>query len=197
MIFHHMQTKSYRLRWRPPNITILRMSPAAATSSSQVNSTHIGPQRAEFRARYLVESSEPIEKTAEVIAGEQSSGTFLSLPGETDELKNRARARVTRIEPLPAATLPSLHSALSERRASGGVFHRGHVEIAFPVLDSDLQAQIHAILEIQLADTVKGRRILATGNSVRTRAGGEPALRSQDRVYDALAHRSGPCAATT
>ena len=90
--------------------------------------------RAEFRARYLVESCEPIEKTAEVIAGEQSSGTFLSLPGETDELKDRARARVTRIEPLPPARTPSLFSAHAERNASGsGVFHRGRLEIAFPV----------------------------------------------------------------
>ena len=33
-------------------------------------------ERAEFLARYWVESPEPIEKVAEVIAGEQSSGTF-------------------------------------------------------------------------------------------------------------------------
>lgn len=109
------------------------MPAAAATTSSLVQSKPAGTQRAEFRARYLVESCEPIAKTAEVIAGEQSSGTFLSLPGETDEIKNRARARVTSIELLPPAVLPSLRSALAERRASGGVFHRGHVEIAFPV----------------------------------------------------------------
>src|SRR5580765_6734782 len=34
------------------------------------------------------------------------------------------------------------------------------VEIAFPVLDPGLQAQVREILEIQLADTVKARRIL-------------------------------------
>ena len=47
------------------------------------------------------------------------------------------------------------------------------VEIAFPVLDPDLQARIREILEIQLADTVKARRILADGSSERipTRAG--------------------------
>jgi ribulose-bisphosphate carboxylase large chain len=90
--------------------------------------------RAEFRARYLVESCEPLEKTAEVIAGEQSSGTFLALPGETDELKDRARARVTHIEPLPPVQSPSLPSAFVERRAAAnGVFHRGELEIAFPV----------------------------------------------------------------
>ena len=90
--------------------------------------------RAEFRARYLVESFEPLEKTAEIIAGEQSSGTFLNLPGETDELKERARARVTRVEPLPAAGEPSLVSAHAGRHAgTGEVFHRGCLEIAFPV----------------------------------------------------------------
>ena len=45
------------------------------------------------------------------------------------------------------------------------------VEIAFPVLDPDLQAQIRDVLEIQLADTVKGRRILASGSSVRMPGG--------------------------
>jgi hypothetical protein len=31
---------------------------------------------------------------------------------------------------------------------------------------------------------VKARRILPDGRSVRIRAGGEPALRAQDRLYD-------------
>ena len=91
-------------------------------------------ERAEFLARYWVESPEPIEKVAEVIAGEQSSGTFLSLAGETDELKRRSRARVTRIDPLPPAHEPSLTSAWVERRGHRtGIYHRGEVEIAFPI----------------------------------------------------------------
>ena len=36
-------------------------------------------------ARYFVESPDPLQKVAETIAGEQSSGTFLELPGETAE----------------------------------------------------------------------------------------------------------------
>ena len=64
--------------------------------------------RREFSARYLVESFEPLEKTAEVIAGEQSCGTFVSLPGETADLKERARARVVRIDPLEDVDEPSL-----------------------------------------------------------------------------------------
>jgi polyphosphate kinase len=59
------------------------------------------------------------------------------------------------------------------------------VEIAFPVLDPHLQTQIREILEIQLADTVKARRILPDGSSVRIR--GRSRVRSQDRLYEAMA----------
>ncbi|MDE2398730.1 MAG: ribulose 1,5-bisphosphate carboxylase, partial [Burkholderiales bacterium] len=89
--------------------------------------------RPEFTARYFVESSVASEKIAQVIAGEQSSGTFLSLPGETDALKERSRARVVRIDPLAPALQPTLPSAYVERHAHGGVFHRAEIEIAFPV----------------------------------------------------------------
>jgi polyphosphate kinase len=58
------------------------------------------------------------------------------------------------------------------------------VEIAFPVLDASLQAQVRKILEIQLADTVKARRILPDGSSVRIPDEGKPALRSQERLYE-------------
>lgn len=89
--------------------------------------------RAEFTARYFIESSQPAEKTAQVIAGEQSSGTFLSLPGETPQLKERSRARVIDIRSLPPALEPSLHSAYVDRRGNNGVFHRAEIEIAFPI----------------------------------------------------------------
>ncbi|MEY4500011.1 MAG: hypothetical protein RL319_999, partial [Actinomycetota bacterium] len=75
-------------------------------------------QRPEFTARYFVESSMPMEKVAETIAGEQSSGTFMTLPGETDELKQRSRARVTQIKMLPPTTEPTLRSAWIDRRGS-------------------------------------------------------------------------------
>lgn len=89
--------------------------------------------RAEFIARYLVESSVPSEKAAQVIAGEQSSGAFLALPGESDELKQRSRARVVAIESLQPAFEPTLKSAYVDRRDHSGVFHRAHVDIAFPI----------------------------------------------------------------
>jgi ribulose-bisphosphate carboxylase large chain len=89
--------------------------------------------RAEFTARYFVESSVPVEQAAETIAGEQSSGTFMRLPGETDALRERSRARVVRIDPLPPVAAPSLRSAFVDRKARGSTFHRAEIEIAFPV----------------------------------------------------------------
>lgn len=88
--------------------------------------------REEFRARFFVESCEPIQRAAEVIAGEQSSGAFTSLPGDTDALRERSRARVTRVDPLEAVLEPTLRSAFVERRGATQVYYRGEVEIAFP-----------------------------------------------------------------
>jgi ribulose-bisphosphate carboxylase large chain len=68
-----------------------------------------------------------------VIAGEQSSGTFLALAGETEALRRRSRARVTRIAPLPQVREPSLRSAYVERRGPPAAYRRGEIEIAFPV----------------------------------------------------------------
>src|SRR4029434_9920825 len=65
--------------------------------------------------------------------GEQSSGTFLSLPGETEQLKERSRAGVVRIDPLPPALQPTLTSAFVARHGNPAVFHRAEIEIAFPV----------------------------------------------------------------
>jgi polyphosphate kinase len=67
------------------------------------------------------------------------------------------------------------------------------VEIAFPVLDPVLQAQVREILHIQLADTVKARRVLGDGSSVRVPADGRPGLRSQERLYE-LTASGGPLA---
>jgi ribulose-bisphosphate carboxylase large chain len=62
-----------------------------------------------IEADYLIETAWPPAEAAEAMAGEQSSGTFLPVPGETPELKARAAARVERISdlgPVPAPALP-------------------------------------------------------------------------------------------
>ena len=57
------------------------------------------------------------------------------------------------------------------------------VEIAFPIIDLQLQAKLKEILEIQLADTVKGWCIHPDGTSSRTRIDGVVPSRSQERLY--------------
>jgi ribulose-bisphosphate carboxylase large chain len=62
-----------------------------------------------FEADYILETALPVDAAAATIAGEQSSGTFMSVPGETEELKARSAARVERIEelgPVPGPALP-------------------------------------------------------------------------------------------
>lgn len=88
------------------------------------------PSRPEFVARYHVESSVAPEKVAEIIAGEQSSGTFVAVPGETEELSRRSRARVLRVEPVGDGDTPALHSAHTPPDAR---IFRATIDIAFPV----------------------------------------------------------------
>lgn len=64
------------------------------------------------------------------------------------------------------------------------------VEIAFPILDPKLQAQLQEILDIQLADTAKARVILPDGSSHRIQIEGTIPLRSQERLYE-LTSRGG------
>ncbi|HEY4297309.1 MAG TPA: ribulose-bisphosphate carboxylase large subunit family protein [Paraburkholderia sp.] len=120
------------------------MSHPISDALNSPDSTDSPNSRAEFTVRYFVESSVPIAKAAEVIAGEQSSGTFLSLPGETAELKQRSRARVVKVDSLPPAFEPSLSSAFVERKEKANVFYRGEVDIAFPV--DNVGANLPALL---------------------------------------------------
>ena len=67
-------------------------------------------------ARYWLETGDNPERTAAVIAGEQSSGTFTAVPGETAALKERSGARVERVHVLGRVSTPSLPTR--ERAAS-------------------------------------------------------------------------------
>jgi ribulose-bisphosphate carboxylase large chain len=61
-----------------------------------------------IHATYWLETGDDPARAAAVIAGEQSSGTFVALASETPELKARAGARVERLEILDTARSPSL-----------------------------------------------------------------------------------------
>lgn len=69
-----------------------------------------------IHASYWLETGADPAQAAEVIAGEQSSGTFMALPGETPELKARAGARVERLQVLETVSTPSLPVARPSAR---------------------------------------------------------------------------------
>ncbi|MDR2673979.1 MAG: ribulose-bisphosphate carboxylase large subunit family protein [Opitutaceae bacterium] len=80
-------------------------------------------------AHYLIETPLPPEAAAAVIAGEQSSGTFTAVPGETAALKARFAARVESVTPLETVPAPSLPTG----RAPAPAHHRARVSISWPL----------------------------------------------------------------
>src|SRR3954470_9857742 len=78
-----------------------------------------------IHATYRIETPLPVERAAEVLAGEQSSGTFVAVPGETDALRQRFGARVEKITPLDSVA----SSSLPGRRTKTGVaeYHRAEI----------------------------------------------------------------------
>jgi len=79
-------------------------------------------------AEYELESPVALERAAEVIAGEQSSGTFLKLPGETDDLRARSGAVVERVELLDTRSAPSLPCRIESES-----FQRGRIRLSWPI----------------------------------------------------------------
>jgi ribulose-bisphosphate carboxylase large chain len=80
-------------------------------------------------ATYLVETALPVARAAEVLAGEQSSGTFVAVPGETAELKERFAARVEKITELESVTAPSIPTG----RAPAATYRRAEVVVSWSV----------------------------------------------------------------
>jgi ribulose-bisphosphate carboxylase large chain len=92
---------------------------------------HLAPDR--FEATYLIETPLDPAKVADVMAGEQSCGTFTRVEGETDALRERARADVTSVEELAPAPAPSLPNAWLARKLIVSPCRRARVTISFPV----------------------------------------------------------------
>ena len=80
-------------------------------------------------ATYFIETPLAVEKAAASLAGEQSSGTFVAVPGETEELKQRFAARVEKITPLEIVSEPSLPGG----RHARGKFQRAEIVVSWPV----------------------------------------------------------------
>lgn len=85
---------------------------------------------------YLIETAGNPEALAAKIASDQSTGTFVAVPGETEELKNRVAARVVALRSLPPVALPSFPTG------EAGPFKRAEADIAFPfeAIGTDLAA---------------------------------------------------------
>ncbi|RAR61153.1 ribulose-bisphosphate carboxylase large chain [Paraburkholderia unamae] len=90
-----------------------------------------------IEADYLIETPLDPARVADVMAGEQSSGTFVRVHNETDALRARSRASVLRIDEHEAAQQPSLASAWLAREKIGGPYRRARVTLSFPVANID------------------------------------------------------------
>ena len=80
-------------------------------------------------ATYLIETPHPVEIAAAALAGEQSSGTFVAVPGETEELKQRFAARVEKITPFETVSEPGLPGC----RSGPGAFQRTEIVVSWPM----------------------------------------------------------------
>ena len=85
-----------------------------------------------IEADYLIETAQDPAQAAEVMAGEQSSGTFRPVPGETPELRARAAARVEALEELAPVAAPSLPGAL-EPQGTVAQWRRARVTLSWPL----------------------------------------------------------------
>ena len=88
-----------------------------------------GPIRIE--ADYLIETAIDPMQAAEIMAGEQSSGTFRSVPAETPELKLRAAARIEQLEALEPVMTPTLPGAMQPKDKQ--IWQRALVTLSWPL----------------------------------------------------------------
>jgi 3-oxoisoapionate-4-phosphate decarboxylase len=96
-----------------------------------------------IRLTYRIETSGDIERLAEKIASDASTGTFVAVPGETADLKARCAARVAAIRPLE----PHEHPAFPQDAVISGAarpYQRADVDVDFPleVIGTDIAALV-------------------------------------------------------
>jgi ribulose-bisphosphate carboxylase large chain len=84
-------------------------------------------------ATYWIETAFPLEQAADTMAGEQSTGTFVRVPGETDELRERYAARVESIEELGDVERPSLPGSGLPKGGGDGRRRTARVVLSWPI----------------------------------------------------------------
>jgi len=103
-------------------------------------------------AHYYIETPLGVEKAAAVLAGEQSSGTFVAVPGETAELKERFAARVESVEHLETVDTPGMPGITTRK----GQYHRAYIKVSWsienfgynlPVMISTLQGNLYELAQ--------------------------------------------------
>ncbi|MFC5283539.1 ribulose-bisphosphate carboxylase large subunit family protein [Pedobacter alpinus] len=144
-------------------------------------------------ADYLIETPYKVEKAAAVLAGEQSSGTFVAVPGETEELKKRFAARVENIELLELKDEPSIPGG----SIPGKKYQQAHVRVSWsienfgynlPILISTLQGNLYEITQFtglklmnfdvpdSFANHFAGPRFGIKGSKASTQVEGRPMI---------------------
>src|SRR5690554_4746902 len=113
-------------------------------------------------ATYLVETPYPVTDAAAVLAGEQSLGTFVAVPGETEVLKQRFAARVESITELESVNEPAIPGV----KTASGPYQRAMITVSWsvenfgynlPTLVSTLQGNLYEITQftgLKLMDIV-------------------------------------------
>ncbi len=140
-------------------------------------------------ATYFIETPyEPVAAAA-VLAGEQSSGTFVAVPGETEELKARFAARVESVELLETVTQPAILGAVSKT----GVYHRAIVKVSWsienfgynlPVMVSTLQGNLYEITQFTGLKLMDIELPASFGENFRGPAFGIEGCRQLTNVYN-------------
>jgi ribulose-bisphosphate carboxylase large chain len=92
-----------------------------------------------IQARYWIETAFPLQQAAEIMAGEQSTGTFVRVPGETDELREAHAARIEHLRELETVLEPSLPGAARPKGTGpDAVYRRAEITLSWPVSNMGL-----------------------------------------------------------
>jgi ribulose-bisphosphate carboxylase large chain len=97
-----------------------------------------------IRASYLIETAYDLEVAAQTIAGEQSCGTFLRTPRESDSLRQNHLAKVEMIDEMESVASPSLPGA---RNKKNNPIQRAKITLSWPYenIGSNLSSLVSTI----------------------------------------------------
>ncbi|MEO1011438.1 MAG: ribulose-bisphosphate carboxylase large subunit family protein [Bacteroidota bacterium] len=86
-----------------------------------------------IKATYWIETAYNVKEAAAALAGEQSSGTFLRIPGESQELRERYLAKIDQIEMFGETKSPSLPGASIPSHHDGAIYKKAKIEVSWPL----------------------------------------------------------------